>query len=227
MNKRKCKTILRGSAHSGQVLGRYIINRRYAKIPYEERKMSLIDQYQNTPMEELQKEVEKRLQWGYAHGHITLGQLEERLAKLINCQSKETLLSLLEDIPSEKTEKYSQEYQYRPEENETLIAIFSSNDRKGRWIVPRQVNCFSLFGSCSLDLRNAEFPHDKLEIRGLSIFGSIDVKVPPEIEVSAGGIPIFGSISNQTKAERPRKLIRFKGIAIFGSFHARTRKSLK
>lgn len=187
--------------------------------------MSFLHSFQEIPFEDLQQEVEKHLQWAYAHGHLNLGDLEFRLEKLQQAGSKEELLKLVQDLPSPEGTASGKSYSGKIaiEEQETLVAFFSSNNRRGRWIVPRHLDCHAVFGSITLDLREAEFIEDKLTISGSAIFGSIDIRVPDNIDVSLSGLPFMGSISNRSRPDHPNKRVTFRGLALFGSIDAKTR----
>lgn len=190
--------------------------------------MSIIDQYKQVPFEELQQDLEELLQWAYAHGHITLGELEKRLKKLQDCTTREELIHLAEGLPSRTEPTRSSTPPPRNslpvQESIDLFAFLSSNDRKGKWSVPRKIHCKAFLGSITLDLRQAEFPFNEIEIEGFCFLGSIDLRLPEDVEVSTSGIPLLGSISNRTRPVNPRYLIRYNGVSLLGSFTARTRK---
>jgi len=190
--------------------------------------MSFIDQYKQIPYEELRQDLEELLQWAYAHGHLTLGELEKRLKKLQDCSTHEELIQLAEGLPSRvKAEESAHPHKKssRPvEESIELFAFLSSNDRKGAWTVPKKIHCRAFLGSITLDMRQAEFPFNEIEIEGFCFLGSIDLKLPEDVEVSTSGLPLLGSISNRTRPVNPRYLVRFNGVSILGSFTARTRR---
>ena len=75
-----------------------------------------------------------------------------------------------------------------PLERLRVSAVFSGAKRSGRWTVPLLIEAKIMFGSVRLDLRDAWFESDTLEIEMESFCGSLELIVPPgtqvEIEVS-------------------------------------------
>jgi len=190
--------------------------------------MSFINRYQEVPFEEIQNEVEEQLQWAYAHGHLDLSELEYRLEKLQQCKSKDELLQLIEGIPAADEHKSDYRDNFRaqgppPQEKMDLFAFLSSNDRKGSWSVPKRIQCTAILGSITLDLREALMYHREIEIEGFCFMGSIDLRLPENVAVSASGLPILGSINDKTKPVHPEYLVKFHGVTLLGSFDARTR----
>jgi hypothetical protein len=70
-----------------------------------------------------------------------------------------------------------------PLERLRLSAVFSSVKRSGQWTVPLLIETKSLFGSVRLDLRDAWFDADTLEIHVDAICGSLELIVPPGTQV--------------------------------------------
>lgn len=75
-----------------------------------------------------------------------------------------------------------------PLERLRISAVFSGAKRSGRWTVPLLIETRIVFGSVKLDLRDAWFESDTLEIDVDAWCGSLELIVPPgtqvEIEVS-------------------------------------------
>ena len=75
-----------------------------------------------------------------------------------------------------------------PLEQLRISAVFSGAKRSGRWTVPLFIETQIMFGSVKLDLRDAWFESDTLEIDVDAWCGSLQLIVPPgtqvEIEVS-------------------------------------------
>ena len=56
----------------------------------------------------------------------------------------------------------------------------------------------AIFGAVDLDLRDAIIEEDVV-ININSIFGAVDIMVPPNVRVETKGVPIFGGIENHSK----------------------------
>ena len=78
-------------------------------------------------------------------------------------------------------------------------------------------NLTAVFGSVECDLAESKITSD-LVVLATSIFGSIEIKVPENINVVVKSIPVFGAVSNKRKnpKEEKTKTIYIKGISIFG-----------
>ncbi len=75
-----------------------------------------------------------------------------------------------------------------PLERLRVSAVFSGAKRSGRWTVPLSIETRIMFGSVRLDLRDAWFESDTLDVEVDAVCGSLELIVPPgtqvEIEVS-------------------------------------------
>jgi hypothetical protein len=87
----------------------------------------------------------------------------------------------------------------------------------------------AIFGGFEIDLTQAEFPADQVEIEMVAIFGGGELRVPPNWEVIVESVGIFGGTSDHTwhpqsvppaaagtASSAPIKRLIIKGVAIFG-----------
>ncbi len=70
-----------------------------------------------------------------------------------------------------------------PLERLRVSAIFSGAKRSGRWTVPLVIEARIRFGNVKLDLRDAWFDSDTVEIEVDAICGALDLIVPPGTQV--------------------------------------------
>ena len=70
-----------------------------------------------------------------------------------------------------------------PLEHMRLSAVFSGAKRSGQWTVPLFIEARILFGDLRLDLRDAWFDADTLEIEVDSICGKLHLIVPPGTQI--------------------------------------------
>lgn len=87
----------------------------------------------------------------------------------------------------------------------------------------------AIFGGFEIDLTQADFPGDQVEIETVAIFGGGELRVPPNWEVIVENLGIFGGTSDRTwhansvpaaaapaTPAAPIKRLIVKGVAIFG-----------
>ena len=100
-----------------------------------------------------------------------------------------------------------------------LVQVFSSSEHTGDWLVPSQINAFSLFGSSKIDMRQAAFTSLDVELQVNDIFGSVELFVPAGVTVIDETIKLFGSVEvkglGQPAPDAP--VVRIKGFVLFGS----------
>ena len=83
-------------------------------------------------------------------------------------------------------------------QSETLTAVFSSVLRHGEWLPPEELRVVAGFGAVKLDLTHALLAPGVTEIRVLALFGSVELLVPPELEVEVDASAIFGSVERKS-----------------------------
>jgi hypothetical protein len=99
------------------------------------------------------------------------------------------------------------------------VAIFSSSRRIGRWTLAKKLDSVAIFGSCLIDLRQADIPPEGGRIDGVALFGSVQILVPQGLNVRVNGVSIFGSAtgSGDIVGDDDAPWIDIEGVAIFGS----------
>lgn len=115
---------------------------------------------------------------------------------------------------SERT--YSNESYYRSSNGgEQATTILSSRviDFSNRLFSGITLN--SVFGSITLDLRNAEIKDGAL-IDIAAVFGGVDIIVPPDVEVRVQQVPILGGVSNKVNSNVITSTIYVNATCILG-----------
>jgi hypothetical protein len=87
-----------------------------------------------------------------------------------------------------------------------LVAIFSGNEKKGRWELPRHMRVVAIFGGATIDLRHAVVNPGVSVIETLAIWGGIEIIVPPEIDVECDGDAIMGAFTLNRSKKGPASL---------------------
>ena len=73
--------------------------------------------------------------------------------------------------------------------------MFSENRKEGRWELPRRMRVLAIFGSARVDLREALVQPGLSVIEVLTVFGNIEVIVPPDIIVECDGDAFLASFT--------------------------------
>ena len=104
-----------------------------------------------------------------------------------------------------------------------VVSFLSSNERKGRWQLPRRFRALSVLGNVELDLRDAEIGYGLSVIEAVAVLGNIEITVPPDVAVECDGDGLLGSFAlkyhrgaNPSSANRDR-VLRITGSAYAGN----------
>ncbi|MFJ2603510.1 MULTISPECIES: DUF1707 domain-containing protein [unclassified Streptomyces] len=76
------------------------------------------------------------------------------------------------------------------------VAVLSGFQRKGRWTMPKRLNCFAFWGGGEIDLREADFADREVQINCVAIMGGVNVVVPPGVEVVMRGVGLMGGFDS-------------------------------
>ncbi|MFO0726528.1 MAG: LiaF-related protein [Myxococcota bacterium] len=113
------------------------------------------------------------------------------------------------------------------QEQQLLLSVLGSTERMGTWSAARAMRAVSVLGSIEVDFREARLPAGVVELEVSAILGSIEITVPPDLEVEMHGVSILGSFESidRTAGQRDpeRTILRIRGVSILGSVEVRTR----
>ncbi|MEU5000774.1 DUF1707 domain-containing protein [Streptomyces sp. NPDC021622] len=172
-----------------------------------------------------------------AEGRLTAEEHGERIDGVYRAKTVEELAPLVSDLPAAGASGYAtaapEPVPSRPSDgmvppvaDENLVAVFSSSVRKGRWRVGRRTHAYAIFGSVEIDLSEAIFEQRQVVIKAVSVFGSVEIRVPENISLRGSGTGVLGSFEVETldSAERDAPVVFVDGFAVFGSIEARPRR---
>lgn len=170
--------------------------------------------------------VAERLREALAEGRLTVEEHAERLDAVYRARTYAELSPLVEDLPSADGASPPEVRDDLPaprSASPNIVAIFSSVDRRGRWLVEPQTNAVSVFGSVELDLRQAVLSRREVTINAVTVFGSVTLTVPPGVRVDNSAIAVLGSCSvpSQETFDPNAPVVRLTGFALFGSVDVR------
>jgi Cell wall-active antibiotics response 4TMS YvqF len=127
------------------------------------------------------------------------------------------------DVPPRNyaSEHDEPEQQLVPDTRSTsgVVSFLSSNEREGRWHLPRRFRALAVMGNVELDLRSAEIGYGLSVIEAVAVMGNIEITISPDITVESDGDSLLGSFvlkydgrANPAAANRDR-VIRVTGTA--------------
>ena len=74
-----------------------------------------------------------------------------------------------------------------------VVSFLSSNEREGRWQLPRRFRALAVMGNVELDLRTAEIGYGLSVIEAVAVMGNIEITISPDITVESDGDSLLGS----------------------------------
>src|SRR6266545_3497282 len=155
---------------------------------------------------------------GLAHQATSVAALNELVADLepLPPGAVVTALARLEADPALEPQ--------RPARRRHLV-VFSNLERRGGWLVPRELAAVSVFGNVVLDFREARFAPGTTALRVRAVFGNVEIIVPPQLAVECDGSSVFGSFADHAAAvaDPDRAVLRVEGSAVFGNVEVSTR----
>lgn len=159
-------------------------------------------------------QVAELLRTAAGDGRIDLDELDARLTATYAARTYADLVPITLDLPRQREPSTGPDKQRH-------LAILSGLDRKGVWVVPQQMTVLVLMGGANLDLRQATFASQEVELTINAFMGGASVIVGPHQDVIIEGVGIMGGYSGPSglvaeQLDRASPTVRIKGVAIWG-----------
>jgi Domain of unknown function (DUF1707)/Cell wall-active antibiotics response 4TMS YvqF len=187
------------------------------------------------------------LQQAYVEGRLSRDEYDERIEAAYKAITYAQLEPLLADLPIDPTRlpvppvavrrdlATGQSAAQFPErmvfgelhiDESPVVAVFSQGGRDGRWGVPAVQTSVAVFGSVTVDLREAMLSAMHTEMKVSAVFGEVKLLIPEDIRVDVSGVGVFGEYKRVD--ERPASqrgsdplpgspTIKVTGAAVFGT----------
>lgn len=180
------------------------------------------------PVGAVRERVVQTLTEAFANDVLSVSELEERLEKAYRAQTAEEALALIAGLPQRPAsgaalvaaEDSTALTLGKPRER--MLSIMSSQNRRGVWTVPRQMDVVGLFSDTTIDITNATLPKDIIDIHVNVVFANMTIVVPPGMYVENR----VGSFAANVESEpavalAPMKpgtpVVRLTGNCVFGN----------
>jgi hypothetical protein len=179
-------------------------------------------------------QVANVLSTAYAEGRLTRDEHDERVERLMAAKTFDDLIPITSDLvpttaprPAALSPVSSGDFTIETaganEPPDWQVAVFGGVTRTGRWRVKRKIHSVALFGGVDLNMREAIFEGDTVEMTGFWCFGGLDIKVPSGMEVRDQTVGIFGGTDIRDVGDplpgAPTLVI--KGATLFGGVSVR------
>lgn len=182
----------------------------------------------------LRQEAIRTLSVALASDRLSVEQFENRLALVRQSPNRATLDAILADlVPSgpftapvalvRRAHDLPALAPIEPAEVLRIANVFGSSKRAGSWTVPLRLELKVVFGEMTIDLRDAVFCSDVLDIDVHATFSSVKLIVPQGTQVENECEERFSSSTHAIRSGRGRAvpslglLIRITGRVVFSS----------
>ena len=92
----------------------------------------------------------------------------------------------------------------------TVYSVLGSVTRRDSWEPPEAMRAVSVLGSIVLDYRNAELPLGVTMLDCVVYLGSVEIVVPPDVDVELTGSVLLGSVDAKSQPSRSNWIRRAK-----------------
>ena len=195
-------------------------------------------------LERLREQVIEYLSAGYSRDFLSQTEFEDRIETATDARTHADLRSLIVDLPvagspnapasigggepsAGASERVYMVNTGDVPSNNSMVAVFSSSERRGVWVPPRHLNAVSVFGACEIDLREARIPPGGLTINAFAMFGAVEITVPDGVRIEMNGAGILGAFEGNDRSEaldHTAPVVRVEGAAFFGAVEAKHKK---
>lgn len=171
--------------------------------------------------------VVQQLSAHFAADHVTVDALEDRLERAYKATSEGELTALVADLPAltnanlpATIQGYELARAGETPNRKVVFAIMGGVERRGAWPAAREMLTLALMGGVEVDLREARFPPDGIVIDAYTMWGGIEIVVPPGVRVECDGFAIMGgfaqtNMSHEGAPSPDAPLVRVRGLAVW------------
>lgn len=156
-------------------------------------------------------------------GRLTLDEFTQRIGRALAARTRDQLEEVTHDLPAALPQQPARRLPVR-----WSIALMGGVERRGFWRIGERSWAVTLMGGCSLDLRGAAISAPVTTINAISVMGSVEVIVPPGVEVELEGVAAMGSKVLKLSGPPPSPeapVVRVNAFALMGSVTVRDRPS--
>jgi hypothetical protein len=154
----------------------------------------------------------------FANDVMEMDEFERRLDVANAATTSEELKELLRDLPNASNlpartsgdgmsvapmSGYSVTTESSLKEREIVVAVMGGSSRRGRWTPARTNYAVAVMGGTELDFREAVLGPGITEVKVFSVWGGVEIVVPPGLNVESHGIAILGGFDHNAEGSGP------------------------
>ena len=165
----------------------------------------------------------------FANDVMSVEEFERRVDGAHSAVTTEELRELLRDLPgahvpappgspTAPTRGYSVTTRDQVKERGLSVALLGGISRAGRWSPARTNQVIAVMGGAEIDFREAIMGPGVTELRIFTLWGGVEVIVPPGMNVDSHGIGIMGGFEHapDRPADPSAPTLRVTGLAVMG-----------
>jgi hypothetical protein len=175
-----------------------------------------------------------RLMEAFADDALDVEEFERRLDRAHAATTSEELKSLLSDLPGQAglpvplsesgstsptpRREYTVAAEGQVKESQFVVAVMGGSSRRGHWRPARKNYAVAVMGGTELDFREAVLPPGVTEVQVWTMWGGVEIVVPPGVNVESHGIALLGGFDHAGTAAADldplAPTIRITGVAV-------------
>ncbi len=158
-----------------------------------------------------------------AEGRLSVAEHSERLDAVYAAKTHAEIVPLIDDLPGRATDQsVAPRTGLAPagKRRQMIVAIFGGTSRKGRWHVEPKMAAVTVFGGATFDFRDVQLPQPEITLNCTTVFGGVEIIVPPQMRVIDSGVALFGGRDagpGSAESNDPNApVLRLTGLTLFG-----------
>lgn len=159
-----------------------------------------------------------------AEGRLSVAEHSERLDAVYEAKTHAEIAPLVDDLPTRAADQSvvppTELAPAGKRRRQMIVAIFGGTSRKGQWHVEPKMVAVTVMGGATFDFRDVQLPQREITLNCTTVFGGVEVVVPPEMRVIDSGIALFGGRDtgpgSEESSDPNAPVLRLTGLTLFG-----------
>jgi hypothetical protein len=158
-----------------------------------------------------------------AEGRLSVAEHSERLDAVYEAKTHAEIAPLIDDLPGRTADQsVAPRTDVAPagKRRQMIVAIFGGTSRKGQWHVEPKMTAVTVMGGATFDFRDVQLPQREITLNCTTVFGGVEIVVPPEMRVIDSGVAVFGGrdagSGSEESSDPNAPVLRLTGLTLFG-----------